>query len=106
MSFLIHCFLPLLFFLDLSLKLNILGVEFPPTFLQTIRQMFKYLFRIFTHIYHTHYDKIIHTNAEGHLNTLFTHFVCFAREFDLLDKKEYAPMSEMIDSFESMGLLR
>ncbi|KAI8914927.1 Mob1/phocein [Powellomyces hirtus] len=76
------------------------GSEFPREFQTAIRGIFKQLFRIFAHIYHHHYDKLLHVSAEGHLNTLFAHFICFAREFDLVDRKEIAPMAEFIAELE------
>lgn len=76
------------------------GSEFPRDFHQTIRGIFRQLFRIFAHIYHSHYEKIVHVSAEPHLNTLFSHFVAFSREFDLLDKKELSPMMDLIVELE------
>jgi MOB kinase activator 1 len=32
------------------------------------------------------------------VNTSFKHFIFFVLEFDLIDKKELAPLSEFIDS--------
>ncbi|KAI9209408.1 Mob1/phocein, partial [Polychytrium aggregatum] len=76
---------------------------FPKDLQNTLRAIYKHLFRIFAHIYHCHYDKILHMSAEGHLNTLFAHVICFGREFDLLDKKELSPMSEFITELEKSG---
>jgi len=76
------------------------GCEFPKDFINILRSIYKQLFRILAHIYWSHYDKILHLSCEGHLNTLFAHFICFAREFDLLDKKELAPMSDLIAELE------
>ncbi|KAI8804949.1 mps one binder kinase activator-like 1-like protein [Cladochytrium replicatum] len=76
------------------------GIDFPRDFISHIRVIYKQLFRVFAHIFYSHFDKIVCLNAEGHLNTLFAHFVCFAREFDLLDKKELTPMSELLAEFE------
>ena len=80
-----------------------LGMKFPPDFQNTIRNIFRQLFRVFAHIFHSHYEKILHLSAEGHLNTLFGHFISFGREFDLLDKKELAPMQEFINDLEAAG---
>ncbi|KAJ3056835.1 Maintenance of ploidy protein mob2 [Rhizophlyctis rosea] len=79
------------------------GADFPPHFQTVVKHIFKQLFRIFAHIYHGHYDKILHMSAEGHLNTLFAHFICFAREFDLIEKKELAPLAEFISELEATG---
>ncbi|TPX36347.1 hypothetical protein SmJEL517_g01572 [Synchytrium microbalum] len=79
------------------------GMKFPPDFQNQIRTVFRHLFRVFAHIFHSHYEKILHLSAEGHLNTLFAHFICFGREFDLLDKKELGPMQEFIAELEAGG---
>jgi MOB kinase activator 1 len=77
--------------------------QFPKDFPVTIRSIFRQLFRVLAHIYHAHFDVIINLQQESHLNTLFAHFICFAREFDLLERKEYLPMLEMIEIFEQAG---
>ncbi|TPX51452.1 hypothetical protein SeMB42_g00786 [Synchytrium endobioticum] len=79
------------------------GMKFPPDFLNTLRNIFRQLFRVVAHIFHAHYEKILHVSAEGHLNTLFAHFICFGREFDLLDKKDLAPMLEFMNELEAAG---
>ncbi|KAI1315805.1 Maintenance of ploidy protein mob2 [Mortierella claussenii] len=81
------------------------GRDFPPTFQQTVRAIFKQLTRVFAHVYHSHYDKMLSLCQEGHFNSLFAHFVSFGREFDLLDKKDIVPMQELIDIMESNGIL-
>ena len=62
--------------------------------------IFKQLFRVFAHIYACHFDKIQHAAADRHLNTLFAHFICFSREFDLIDRREFAPLQELILDME------
>ncbi|CAG8529782.1 4402_t:CDS:2 [Ambispora gerdemannii] len=79
------------------------GREFPSDFKQTIKQIFKQSFRVFAHIYHNHYDKILHLREEGHFNSLFAHFISFAKEFNLLDKKELGPLEELIEVMEANG---
>jgi len=72
--------------------------EFPRDFISTtVRPIFRQLFRVFAHIYHQHYEKILHLEEEAHLNTLFAHFISFSNEYDLLDKKEIAPLQELIE---------
>ena len=77
------------------------GVDFPKDFITTIRTIYKQLFRILAHIYHGHYDRILHLSSEAHLNTLFAHFICFSKEFDLIEKKDTVPMMEFITILES-----
>lgn len=81
------------------------GRDFPPEFPQLIRRIFGQLFRLFAHIYHHHYDKILALHEEPHLNSLFAHFISFAKEFDLLDKKEIMPLQDLIDSMIQEGII-
>jgi hypothetical protein len=55
-------------------------------------------------MYHHHFDKILHLNAEGHLNTLFAHFISFSKEFDLLEKKEIEVLKELVSELEAQNL--
>ncbi|KAI9173150.1 Maintenance of ploidy protein mob2 [Blastocladiella emersonii ATCC 22665] len=80
------------------------GQPFPKDHPATVKTAFKHMFRILAHIYHAHYDKILHLHAEAHLNTLFAHFVCFAKEFDLLDKKDTDVLKDLIAEFEAQNL--
>ncbi|KAG6511706.1 hypothetical protein ZIOFF_029783 [Zingiber officinale] len=43
-------------------------------------------------------DKIVSLKEEAHLNTCFKHFILFTYEFGLIDKKEIAPLQELIES--------
>lgn len=62
--------------------------------------MFKYLFRLYAHIYHAHLHDFVKLGAETHLNTCCRRFVLFGLEFNLLAKKELAPLAQLIRSFE------
>jgi len=75
-----------------------IGVPFPKTFQQIVKNIFKRLFRVYAHIYHSHFPKIVSLGEEAHLNTSFKHFIYFIQEFALVDKKELAPLQELIDS--------
>lgn len=85
-----------------SLKVD---AEFPKDFINTVKSIFKQLFRVIAHIYHSHYDKILHFSGEGHLNTLTAHFLAFSREFELLEKKELIPLQELVEEFDTLKLL-
>ncbi|KAL7168518.1 hypothetical protein ACSBR2_038865 [Camellia fascicularis] len=54
-----------------------LGASFPPNFQDVVKTIFKRLFRVYAHIYHTHFEKIVSLKEEAHLNTCFKHFVLF-----------------------------
>ncbi|GMQ07439.1 hypothetical protein CsSME_00051621 [Camellia sinensis var. sinensis] len=51
--------------------------SFPPNFQDVVKTIFKRLFRVYAHIYHTHFEKIVSLKKEAHLNTCFKHFVLF-----------------------------
>lgn len=75
-----------------------LGTPFPKNFLVIVKTIFKRLFRIYAHIYHSHFQKIVNLGAEAHLNTCFKHFIYFVMEFKLIEPKELAPLKDLIDS--------
>lgn len=74
------------------------GVPFPKTFPATVKNIFKRLFRVYAHIYHSHFPKIASLGEEAHLNTSFKHFIFFVQEFKLIEPKELAPLAELIES--------
>lgn len=75
----------------------VLGVTFPKNFLTIAKTILKRLFRVYAHVYHAHFRDIINLNEEPHLNTSFKHFIYFVQEFSLIEKRELAPLQELID---------
>eukprot|EP00127_Corallochytrium_limacisporum_P007103 Clim_evm22s242 gene=Clim_evmTU22s242 len=74
-----------------------IGVPFPKNFLSIAKNILKRLFRVYAHVYHSHFSKIVSLGEEAHLNTSFKHFIFFVQEFNLIEKKELAPLQELID---------
>eukprot|EP01105_Mastigella_eilhardi_P004691 TRINITY_DN162_c0_g2_i1.p1 TRINITY_DN162_c0_g2~~TRINITY_DN162_c0_g2_i1.p1 ORF type:complete len:248 (-),score=62.39 TRINITY_DN162_c0_g2_i1:57-719(-) len=75
-----------------------IGVPFPSGFLKIVKTIFKRLFRVYAHIYYSHFPKIVSLGEEAHLNTSFKHFIYFVSEFGLIDRKELAPLESLIKS--------
>jgi len=75
-----------------------LGSSFPKDFHQRVQKIFQRLFRVYAHVYHSHFDRVLELHAEAHLNTCFKHFIYFAREFKLLDESHTKPLQGHIDS--------
>ncbi|GMJ06803.1 MOB1-like [Hibiscus trionum] len=48
-----------------------LGAPFPPNFRDVVKTIFKRLFRVYAHIYHSHFQKIVSLKEEAHLNTCY-----------------------------------
>ena len=52
---------------------------FPANFMQIVQTIFKRLFRVYAHIYHSHFRSICALSEEAHLNTCFKHFMHFTQ---------------------------
>lgn len=79
------------------------GGAFPPNFLKDCKNISRQMFRIFAHIYHNHFDKIVHLSLEAHFNSFFAHFISFVKEFNLIDRNELEPLLPLIENFEEQG---
>lgn len=73
--------------------------KFPPKFMSRVKIIYKRLFRLYAHIYWSHFVKIRSIGANAHLNTCFKHFVYFILEFNLVDKKGLSPLENFIAKF-------
>ncbi|DAZ99882.1 TPA: hypothetical protein N0F65_008625 [Lagenidium giganteum] len=74
------------------------GGAYPRGFQSVIKNIFRRLFRVYAHVYYSHFDKIVSIGAEAHLNSCFKHFMAFVTEFDLVDKREQEPLKELIQN--------
>lgn len=97
-----------------------LGVPFPKNFVLIAKTILKRLFRVsswfvtyiynsfviliyafytqvYAHIYHQHFVEVVQLGEEAHLNTSFKHFIFFVQEFSLIERKELAPLQELIE---------
>ncbi|KAG9391442.1 Mob1/phocein [Carpediemonas membranifera] len=77
-----------------------IGVPFPKNFIQIVKTIFKRLFRVYAHIYHSHFEQIVDLGEEAHLNTITKHFIYFVQEFDLVNEKELVPLQDLIDRWQ------
>jgi len=76
------------------------NAKFPRNFMNRVKDIYKRLFRLYAHIYYSHFEKISSIGAKAHLNTCFKHFVFFILEFKLVDDKDLAPLKNFIDKFK------
>ncbi|XP_065197968.1 MOB kinase activator 1A-like [Sycon ciliatum] len=86
---------------DESIFPSKVGVPFPKNFLSTAKTILKRLFRVYAHVYHQHFQSVIHLGEEAHLNTSFKHFNFFIAEFNLVEKRELQPLQELIEKLGS-----
>uniref|UniRef100_A0A672RL46 MOB kinase activator 1B-like n=2 Tax=Sinocyclocheilus TaxID=75365 RepID=A0A672RL46_SINGR len=82
-------------------SVTFIGVPFRKNFMSVAKTILKRLFRVYAHIYHQHFDSVIQLQEEAHLNTSFKHFIFFVQEFNLIDRKELAPLQELIEKLTS-----
>ncbi|KAI4519266.1 Mob1/phocein [Schizophyllum commune] len=59
--------------------------NFHPSFPHTVKLVYRQLLRVFAHLYHAHYEAILHLRSEPHFNSLFAHFLAFGKEYELLE---------------------
>jgi len=76
------------------------NAKFPRTFMKQVKDIYKRLFRLYAHLYYSHFEKIASIGAKAHLNTCFKHFVFFILEFKLVDESGLAPLKNFIDKFK------
>lgn len=72
------------------------GVPFPPNFMKNMKVIFKRLFRIYGHIFHSHYRQLAEHDCETHLDHCFKHFAFFVMEFNMVEKEELAPLKDVM----------
>ncbi|UXI18378.1 hypothetical protein NH340_JMT04321 [Sarcoptes scabiei] len=70
-------------------------IPFPKTFIPNCKKILARLFRVFVHVYIHHFDRLMAVGAEAHCNTCYKHFYYFVKQFDLVNAKEFEPLSEL-----------
>lgn len=75
-----------------------IGAPFPLQFPNLIKTIFKRLLRVYAHIYCHHFHEISELGLQSHLNTSLKHYVLFSKEFDLISKKDYGPLEDLIQT--------
>merc|ERR1712039_578152 len=73
------------------------GRPFPPHYRKGMRVIYKRLFRIYAHTFHSHFKELVEGEADAHLNHSFKHFIYFVKEFNLIDDEELAPLKDLIE---------
>lgn len=83
---------------------------FPESFFHDCRTCFRQIFRIYAHLYHSHWvDPFWHlssgSNSQGwtDLNSCFVHFCTVAKLYGLLSDKDAEPMQPLIEIWTANG---
>ncbi|XP_013785440.1 MOB kinase activator 2-like isoform X2 [Limulus polyphemus] len=62
--------------------------EFPASFESIVKKIHRLLFHVVAHVYHAHFKEVVLLNFHAHLNSLFSHFMLFNQQFNLVEEKE------------------
>ncbi|XP_046579148.1 MOB kinase activator 2-like isoform X1 [Haliotis rubra] len=74
------------------------GHVFPNSFETVVKKVHRYLLQVLAHIYHAHYRELLTLGLHGHLNSLFTHFMVFNMEFNLLEEKDTEVLQDLVEA--------
>lgn len=77
------------------------GRHFPRNFSSILKNIYRRLFRVYAHVYYSHFEKVVNIGAEAHLNSCFKHFILFVKEFSLVEARELEPLKDLIHSLLS-----
>mmetsp|Transcript_5313 Transcript_5313/g.21072 ORF Transcript_5313/g.21072 Transcript_5313/m.21072 type:complete len:116 (+) Transcript_5313:746-1093(+) len=59
--------------------------------------MMKRMFRVYAHMYHSHFADFAARGTAAHLNTCFKWFILFSLEHRLVPKRELRPLAPIIE---------
>ncbi|GAB5359123.1 hypothetical protein AAMO2058_000517600, partial [Amorphochlora amoebiformis] len=73
------------------------GAKFHPDILKELKQILKRLFRVYAHLYHSHFTEVRKENMAAALNSCFKYFILFSVvEFNLIRVEELEPMKDLL----------
>ena len=76
---------------------------FPQNFMETCQTIFRQMFRVYAHLYWSHFDDMFSLNLEKGMNSCFSHFILTATTLNLLKKSDLEPMQPLIDLWAALG---
>ena len=82
------------------------GVQYPKDFIKNVSNIFKRLFRVYAHVYYSHFFRVQFLDEEAHLNTAFKHLVLFGLEFKLLEPSEMAPIRDLVEGLIGADVIK
>ncbi|XP_022258591.1 MOB kinase activator-like 2 [Limulus polyphemus] len=62
--------------------------SFPSSYESIVKKIFRLLLHVVAHIYQAHFREMLLLNLHAHLNSLFSHFMLFAQQFNLLEESD------------------
>ncbi|KAK3942722.1 Mob1/phocein [Diplogelasinospora grovesii] len=76
---------------------------FPQNFFETCQTIFRQMFRVYAHLYWSHFEDMFCLGLERSMNSCFSHFILTATTLNLLGKADLEPMQPLIDLWAALG---
>eukprot|EP00026_Physarum_polycephalum_P014378 Phypoly_transcript_14884.p1 GENE.Phypoly_transcript_14884~~Phypoly_transcript_14884.p1 ORF type:complete len:144 (+),score=14.99 Phypoly_transcript_14884:452-883(+) len=76
-----------------------LGGTFGSSFNSTVKKIWSRMFRVYAHVYHSHWSKLTSRGQEEFLFSL-KYLFQFSQEFKLLDINDLEPMREVLEKWK------
>ncbi|KAK2073508.1 hypothetical protein P8C59_007790 [Phyllachora maydis] len=76
---------------------------FPENFNGVCQTIFRQMFRVYPHLYWSHFEDTYHLGLEKALNSCFSHFVLTATTLNLLAAEDLVPMQALVDFSAAIG---
>jgi len=73
--------------------------NFPKNFVKVVSVIIKKMFRMYAHIYYSHFSDLKSSGLEANLNTFFKHLVFFISEYKLVKPKDLMPLRSLLERF-------
>lgn len=72
------------------------SARFPSHYRKGLSVIYKRMFRIYAHTFHSHFRDFVDAEADAHLSHSFKHFIYFVKEFDLIPDTELEPLKDLV----------
>jgi len=76
-------------------------MPYPANFPEIIKPIFRRLFRVYAHLYYSHWSKLTSFVTESQLDGSMMHFYFFCHEFKLIDEDEFEPLQMLIEQLNA-----
>jgi hypothetical protein len=76
---------------------------FPQHFFDVCQKIFRQMFRVYAHLYWSHFEDMYNLSLEKGMNSCFSHFILTATTLDLLAPADLEPMQALVDLWAANG---
>ncbi|ELP83843.1 hypothetical protein EIN_197860 [Entamoeba invadens IP1] len=72
----------------------------PKVFVETVRKIFKRLFRVYAHMFYNHMEHMEQLGIQTVTLRGFKHFYAFSRQYKMLSKDDVAPLQTLVQDLD------